>query len=242
MIDCPNCRQPMTPRAAPAFGAIPHPVEVDSCTTCNLFWFDRAESMVLTPDAVLALFRLIGSAGPPRSPLANGLACPRCRHSLAFTHDLQRQTRFTYWRCPGGDGQLITFGQFLAAKNLVRPPSAAELARLKATVRQVNCSQCGAPIDLASESACGHCGAAIMLIDPDSIAHALQELQNGANAAPAMASARLSPDAAKAAISDAQLDALFDLERTREREGHGDLLAIGAAAIGAVLGGLFASR
>jgi hypothetical protein len=237
MIDCPNCHSPMTPQTAQVFGAIPHPVEVDSCQHCNLFWFDRSENAALTPDAVLGLFQLVGQAGAPDRSLSSAPACPRCRHSLAFTHDLQRNVRFTYWRCANGDGQLITFGQFLAEKNLIRPPSAGELAKLKATVRQVSCSQCGAPINLQTDSACTHCGAAVMLIDPDGIAKALHELKSGADERPSNEQA-----AAKVVLSDAQINALFDAQRVQDDGGHGDLLAIGAAAIGAVLSGLLAAR
>ena len=38
------------------------------------------------------------------------------------------------------------------------------------------------------------------------------------------------------ALGDAQLDALFNQERLREREHNHDLLAIGVAAISAVVG------
>lgn len=233
----------MAAKPTPSFGAVPRDIEVDACTSCNLFWFDRAESMALTPQAVLSLFRLIGEAGAARTPLHDTMTCPRCRHSLAFTHDLQRRTRFTYWRCTSGDGQLITFGQFLAAKDLIRPPSADELARLRATVREVNCSQCGAPIDLAARSACAHCGAAVMLVDPDSIAKALKELEAATpdGGAPPVDAGHA--EAARAAMTSAQVDALFDLERARTHdERGGDLLAIGAQAIGAALGAFFALR
>ena len=237
MTDCPNCHGPMTPQTTPAFKWITRPIDVDCCATCNLFWFDKSESMALTPDAVLTLFQFIGRAGPALRALAANFGCPRCRHALTYTHDLARNVRFTYWRCADGDGHLITFGQFLAEKNLIRPPSADELARLRATVRQVTCSQCGAPIDLNHEAACSHCGAAVALIDPEGISKALRELANGGAGTPANAA----QDAAKVAMSDAQLNALFDLERMREHDGSSDLLAVGAAAIGAMLGNLLAS-
>jgi len=227
----------MTTQAVEAYAAVPRPLEVGSCAACGLFWFDESASVRLTPKSVLELFQLVGQAGPTKNALASNFTCPRCRHTLTFTHDLQRATRFTYWRCTGDHGQLITFGQFLAEKNFIRPPSSDELAKLRATVRQVNCSQCGAPIDLATETACAHCGAAITLIDADSIAKALHDLASagtlciGQQAAPTTA-----------ALGDAQLNALFDLERSREHEEGHDLLAIGATAIGALVGGWLLSR
>ena len=210
------------------------PVEVDACAACNLFWFDQTESVRLTPKAVLALFQFIGQAGTPNKPLAANFRCPRCKTVLTPTHDLQRTTRFTYWRCTHDSGQLITFHQFLREKNFIRAPSPAELAKLRSTVRQISCSQCGAPVDLATDSACTHCGAAIALIDPDGVAKALHDL-----AAESAVPASVSPTAMRAALSDAQINAIFDLQRMQRRDGRDDdLVAIGAAAIGALIGSL----
>jgi endogenous inhibitor of DNA gyrase (YacG/DUF329 family) len=189
---------------------------------------------------VLALFQFIGEAGAAKNPLTANFACPSCRRTLQYTHDLARNMRFTYWRCAGDHGQLITFGQFLAEKNMIREPSPAELAQLRASVRQVTCSQCGAPIDLATESACPHCGAAIALIDPEGVAKAVHELAAGMTTSGAVPS--VGQDGTRTMLSDAQLDALFDAERMRDHETSHDLVAIGAAAIGAAIGRLLAAR
>jgi hypothetical protein len=231
MTSCPNCHVGMATQTGEGHGALPQAVTVDLCAPCNLLWFDRSESIALTPQAVLGLFRTIGAAGKARNALGANLACPRCRHALAYTHDLQRTTRFTYWRCPDGHGRLITFTQFLAEKNFIRAPSPAELARLRATVRQIACSQCGAPVDLARDSACRHCGAPIALIDPDGVAKALADLEHGATAGTPP-----SQDATRAALSDAQIDALFNAMKTQPPEGRHDLLSIGAAAVGGLIG------
>jgi hypothetical protein len=236
MLACPNCHESMTPHAYEAFGTL-RPIEINACAPCNLFWFDKSESMRLTPKAVLELFQYIGRAGSPRATLSSNVNCPRCAVALASAHDLQRTTRFTYWRCRSDHGQLITFHQFLRAKNFIRAPSPAEFAKLRATVRQIACSQCGAPIDLAKDSACSHCGAAVALIDSEGVAKALRDLSAGVSA-PASAD----PNAMRTALSDAQVDAIFDLARMRQREGDDDLVAIGAAAIGALVGSLLASR
>jgi len=42
-------------------------------------------------------------------------------------------------------------------------------------------------------------------------------------------------------LSDAQINAIFDLNRKRQREGGDDLVAIGTAAIGALVAGLLRS-
>jgi hypothetical protein len=227
----------MTMQAVDAYAAVAQPIEVGSCAACSLFWFDESASVRLTPKSVLGLFQFVGQAGPAKNSLASSFGCPRCHHGLAFTHDLQRATRFTYWRCPGDHGQLITFGQFLAEKNFIRPPSPDELAKLRATVRQLSCSQCGAPIDLATDTACPHCGAAITLIDADGVAKALHDLASGGSLPTGQQAAPTT-----SALGEAQLNALFDQERIREHEGGHDLLAIGAAAVGALIGGFLLSR
>ena len=208
------------------------PIEINACEACSLFWFDKLENVRLTPKSVIGLFQFIGKAGSARRTIAANFNCPRCTRPLAVTHDLQRATRFTYWRCNTDGGQLITFHQFLRQKNFIRTPTPAELARLRSTVRQITCSQCGAPVDLSTDSACTHCGAPVSLIDPDGVTKALQEL-SAESANPSS----VSPDAMRSALSDAQIDAIFDLERMRRREGDGDddLVAIGAGAIGALI-------
>jgi len=233
---CPNCRGTMTVEVLDAQPTLRN-VETFSCASCNLFWFDNTTSIQLSPKAVLALFEAIGRAATTaRTPLASNFSCPRCQNALAFTHDLQRSTRFTFWRCPLDRGQLITFNQFLREKNFIRSPSPAELERLRAVVKQIACSQCGAPIDLEKDNACQHCGAAVALIDPDGVTKALHELAAGAAlAAPVDAATR-------ATLSDAQIDAIFNAARLRESEGTSDLVAIGAAAIGGLLGALMLSR
>ena len=98
----------MAPKVLEAFGIL-HPIEINACAPCNLFWFDKSESVRLTPKAVLELFQYIGRSRGARTALASSFNCPRCTVVLAPTQDLQRTTRFTYWRCRNDHGQLITF-------------------------------------------------------------------------------------------------------------------------------------
>jgi hypothetical protein len=227
----------MTDQAAEAYGGA-GPLQVGSCANCNLLWFDQSGSISLTPRAVLGLFQYIGqAAGAARTPLASTFHCPRCAGALALTYDLQRATRFTYWRCARDHGQLFTFNQFLREKNFIRSPSQAELTKLRSTVRQISCSQCGGPIDLIKDTGCTHCGAPIALVDPDGVAKAVHDLTIGnASTSPA------TEEQTSVAFSNAQLDALFNLERLSEREGNDDLVAIGVAAIGTALGAILLTR
>jgi hypothetical protein len=228
----------MTPLLLEAFGTL-RPIEISACTPCHLFWFDKSESVRLTPGSVLEVFQFIGQAGRATHALAGQFGCPICGKPLALTYDVQRATRFTYWRCANDHGQLITFHQFLREKNFIRAPSAEELAKLRRNVRQVACSQCGAPIDLASESACTHCGSPVALIDPDGVAKALREFH-----AEAAAPAAMDPATMKSRLSDAQIDAIFEVARMRDSRIHADqdLASVGASAIGALITSLIAKR
>jgi hypothetical protein len=103
--------------------------------------------------------------------------CPRCRRALLATADRQRATTFSYWRCPDDHGRLTTFFDFLREKNFVRPLSPERLAELRRYAPTVNCSACGAPVDLARASECGHCRAPLSMLDPDQVQAVVSELQ-----------------------------------------------------------------
>lgn len=142
------------------------PVPIDYCEACQAFWFDGHESLQLSPASVLRLFRMVGDAGGrARAPLSNLAACPRCHQPLVATHDQQRQSKFEYRRCPEEHGRLITFFNFLREKDFIRPMSAAQLEELRKNLQSVNCSNCGAPIDLATATVCAHCGSPLSILD-----------------------------------------------------------------------------
>jgi len=154
-------------------------VTIDLCLPCQVFWFDSHESVHLTPGATLALFRLIGEQSG-RRPFTHGdvAHCPRCRAGLRLTHDMQRTTRFSYLRCPNEHGRLTTFFDFLREKDFIRPLTSQQVAELREHVQTVNCSNCGAPVDLARESGCGHCGSPLSMLDMKQAAALVDQLQN----------------------------------------------------------------
>jgi hypothetical protein len=152
-------------------------VELDLCHACQGIWFDQYESAQLTPGAVIALFREIHEhQGKPTRPLGEIKRCPTCRSTLQFTHDVQRTNRIVYYRCRDGHGRFTTFFQFLREKSFVRDLTAPEVARLRAQVRQVRCSSCGAPVDLARDAHCGYCRAPIAILDAEAVRRTLAEL------------------------------------------------------------------
>jgi len=167
-MQCPGCAATMT--ALTLDGHLGTKVDLDLCAACQVIWFDRLESLRLSPGATLSLFRTIGErkqTSPP--PLGDPLKCPRCDLRLLLTNDRQRNTPFRYRRCAREHGRLITFFDFLREKDFVRPLSARQIAELRASVQTVNCSNCGAPIDLAQASACAHCSTPLSMLDLNQI-------------------------------------------------------------------------
>jgi hypothetical protein len=152
-------------------------VRIDFCFACQLIWFDDHEATELSPGGVLEVFKALDAhRAESRNPLTSLLDCPRCTSRLQLTQDLQRTTRFSYFRCPYGHGRLSPFHQFLREKNFIRPLSGAELAALKAKVRSIQCSNCGAPVDLEHETACAYCHTAVSILDPEAVARTVREL------------------------------------------------------------------
>jgi len=156
-------------------------LEIDACDACQAFWFDASESPRLSPASTLTLFSLIADALPRRSgSIGRVLKCPRCSSRLLETQDMQRNTRFSYSRCPHGHGRFTTFFNFLREKDFVRPLSAAQIDELRRNVQTVNCSNCGAPIDLAKGSSCGHCGSPLSILDLQQAENVVDQLRRQA--------------------------------------------------------------
>jgi hypothetical protein len=152
-------------------------IAVDLCHQCHALWFDTHESVQLTPGAIVSLFREVRAApAAARRALPASMQCPRCRATLAQTQDLRHATRFSYWRCPRGHGRFTPFVQFLREKDFIRPLTHAEIERLKAHIRTIRCSGCGAPVDLAREMVCGFCRSPVEALDPAAVATTLDTL------------------------------------------------------------------
>lgn len=150
---------------------------IDVCVACRALWFDGYESLQLTPGATLALLTSIHDAErEPMRTMPARLPCPRCSTTLVLTRDLQRSTRFSYYRCERGHGRFTPFMQFLLEKNFVRPLPPAEIERLRRAVGTVRCSGCGAGIDLAADTACRYCRAPIAVLDPDALSRTVAAL------------------------------------------------------------------
>jgi hypothetical protein len=175
-VVCGSCRTPM--EALALSNHIGGPVTIDLCWPCHMIWFDGLESTSLSAGSVIELFKRIHEArNKGRNTVSMQCACPSCARTLSHTSDLTRAGRFSYHRCPGGHGRLISFAQFLREKQFVRNLQPAELAQMKLTIKQIRCSSCGGPINLTSDPACTHCGAALAVLDEDAVRKALEGLQ-----------------------------------------------------------------
>jgi len=220
-IPCPSCAQAMAKRALPNHDA--GQVCLDLCYPCHAIWFDRGESVQLAPRAVIELFRDIHARqSEPRRALPERFGCPRCRKPLALTHDLAKAGWFSYWRCPDEHGRLTPFFQFLREKQFVRALTPAELGRVRAELKVVRCSSCGAPIDIEHDTACGFCKAPLAVLDPDAVEKALRAWSQAEQRRPVPT---------RASIAEAMLDlrtadsrARSDAERSARTEtGFGSL-------------------
>ena len=175
-MNCPNCSVEMD--RVGMEGVHGRAIELDICFACHVIWFDKRESIHLTPRGTLDLFRLMSDHGDdPRHALASDARCPRCRARLSLYNDLGKGGRFQYYSCPARHGRLTPFSEFLKEKQFVRALNAAERNRLRAEVRQVQCSGCGAPVDVSRSFACEHCGAPITVLDPDAVEKTLRALE-----------------------------------------------------------------
>src|SRR5262245_19922276 len=174
-MNCPGCAAAM--QRLSVDGKLERPMHVDLCAACRLIWFDRHEDLRLAPSGTLSLFEIISKPAPPSTPLPSTFRCPQCRRRLALTHDIQRNTRFQYWRCDAEHGRLMTFVDFLREKDFVRPLTPPEINQLRQRIRTVNCGNCGGPIDLAKDTVCSHCGSALSILDPDQMARTVAQLK-----------------------------------------------------------------
>ena len=182
-MNCASCSAPMTSMTLDAH--LSSPVDVDLCTACHGFWFDKYESLKLAPGSTLKLIKLIGECCKTGKPsLPKNLQCPRCNSRLLLTHDMQRNTRFTYWRCDNGHGRFITFFDFLREKNFIRPLAPQEIEELRKSVQVLDCSNCGAPIDITSDTDCSHCGSPLSILDMKQPQQLLQQLRQAAEPRP----------------------------------------------------------
>ncbi len=237
-MNCPGCTHEMKVEHYDAiYGG---QVEIDVCHHCNGLWFDGRESLQLAPGATLKLFAsMYGRKTHAQQALVDSKHCPRCDGPLAETFDMQRGTRFSYFRCEA-HGRYTTFFHFLREKNLVRAPTPKQLAELKAAVKQVDCSNCGAPIVLAETITCLHCAAPVSILSEDSINQTLRELQD-------KEAKRTTVDPAVAARL--VMDQMKVIQATREAPtyrwgaplkstGTGDLVELGASAVLGIIGAL----
>ena len=227
-MNCPACLSAMLSLEFER-ALLPSRISAEFCFACQVVWFDQHDCAQLSPGAVLEVFKALNeNRSEARNALPALLDCPRCHTRLALTQDLQHTTHFSYYRCPFGHGRLSSFLQFLLEKNFIRPVSGEELAALKAKVRTIQCSNCGAPVDLQRSIACGYCHTPISILDPDAVSKTVVALA-----------------AAEAKRKAVNVDALADIIMQQPAPGSssplsteiplGDLIVVGIGIVAALL-------
>lgn len=162
-------------------GRLGNQLTIDVCTPCQAFWFDGHADLQLSPAATLQLMKYIGEHSSAQKPsLSPSLLCPRCGDGLTLAHNMARNVRFVYWVCPSQHGHFIGFFEFLKEKNFIHPLSPAELQHLRTSVQTVNCSSCGAAIDLQDNSVCPYCHSPVCILDLKQQQEMLAQLKDAA--------------------------------------------------------------
>ena len=65
-MNCPNCTKEMD--ATTLHAHLGASVTIDVCAPCQAFWFDKFESLQLSPGATLQLMKVIGEHSSPDKP------------------------------------------------------------------------------------------------------------------------------------------------------------------------------
>jgi endogenous inhibitor of DNA gyrase (YacG/DUF329 family) len=126
-------------------------------------------------------------------------------------------------------GHFIGFLEFLKEKNFIHPISPREIQQLRESVHAVNCSSCGASIDLQNNSACPFCKAPITMLDLKEQRQMLEQLKQAAEPKPVDPTLPL-----KLALAKAQTEQLFqdyDDDWWRDARSSGDLVQAGLNAV-----------
>lgn len=159
-------------------GTYGSPIEVDMCWACHVLWLDKRESLHLSPRGTLDLFHKVHEhRDDPRHALTGKSLCPRCATPLQLTHDRGKGGRFSYHACPIRHGRLTPFSEFLKEKEFVRELTPAEKSQVRAELKNVQCSSCGAPVDVNGGFSCDHCGSPLSVLDADAVERTLSKLQ-----------------------------------------------------------------
>lgn len=218
-IFCPSCRQKMD--ILPLESRTGQPLEIDLCYHCHGIWFDGTESTQLSPQSVLRLFKELAlHKDDPHSILSEKMRCPRCRGALVRGSDRTKSGPYVVYRCLANrDGRFSSFSSFMVEKGFVRHLNNTEITALANSVKVINCSSCGASVDLRKDHACPYCRSAFSLLDPDAVEKALAryKIQGQASVLAAQAETGVDSDspAQKINRSMAAADVLIVQERIR---------------------------
>lgn len=218
-------------------------VELDLCFACHVMWLDHRESIQLSPRGTMDLFHVLHEhRDDPRHALGSKLTCRRCKRRLVLSRDMGKAGRFSYYACPEKHGRLTPFSEFLKEKQFVRELNQAEQNRVRAELKHVQCSGCGAPVDLMQSFQCGHCGSPLAVLDADAVQKTLTQLEaaDAKNAGDPVAKAERARALAAMESLKTRPERLWERGPVRGRAVSGDLgQDLLSASIGILLSKLF---
>ncbi len=146
-----------------------------------------------------------------------------------MAHDMARSMRFTYWRCDAEGGKFISFFDFLKEKSFIHPLSPDQINELRQNVRVIDCSNCGAPIDLERNSICSFCHSPVAMLDMQQPQRLIAELQQAASKP---VDPMLPANLAMATLDADRVFAAFHDDDGRRGSSPGGLVQSGLAAVG----------
>jgi ribosomal protein S27AE len=236
---CPNCRSALATHSIA--GHYEAQVNIEICGHCHLIWFDAMESVRISADGMVSLFRFIHEhRDDARNTLSERYACPVCRSTLVKSHNLTKHGKTLQYRCPHGHGHMVTFVQYLRENGYVRELSVTEVDELKAQHVQLSCTNCGAPLNLLHQHACGHCGSPLVMLDVQKAVAAMEARATQLRQRPPTFGQRqgspLPEQAAEVIIAMHRMEQQYEAERKQRRQMRGTDLLTGA--LGLIVGGL----
>jgi len=142
------------------------------------------ESLQLSAGSTLKLMNFIGEHSTPGKPSCRTRSTVRGAHGLRLAHDMAAKHAVHVLAMRDRRRSFISFLEFLKEKNFLHPLSPAQIEELRQNVQFVNCSNCGASINLESNLPCSLLHSPISMLDMKAAAAYAEQLKQAAEPKP----------------------------------------------------------
>jgi len=127
-MNCPSCGAPLSGlEIHDNFG---QDFEIDQCSACGGFWFDRNELYRVPIDLGLKI-----DPAMPRNIFSYNLNCPRDKEMLEEFSDPNLPSRIKFYRCPDCHGLFLSKGQLHLFKDFQKQKNIQNLELSRRAVR-----------------------------------------------------------------------------------------------------------